>query len=1001
MDNNFIFQFLGDDPENVKNINQTLFDIQRSTFNELLAAQRALCGVRKYTKNFSDGEYYRNVRYVFDVPYTFIGSGKRIDHRYSDFYKKEIPVDAIYMRPDLFDFVPIVFVDGRLYDNFYVVAMEDYTQIRFGVYSGRRSDFTDGFTLPEITNFISSDTKITIVFMPLYKYTAGSLSYNTLTSGRFELTDDGFISSSNIANGTSPFIFVAGDTDNTTVKGYTVVSTTLTDSTCMFSKAQLPQMTNKKSKHSVYSLYFANNFRKYYVGNSDIPTVTVDVPDSASGPVRCRDIFAGADGWFSLPLGDMPCPVDSILVFRYYSDAPAVYDHDATITLHYPNVYKIDSVADDNDGYIVMAFYNDNISPYKIKLRDELSLYRMFCARIDNSGMASTFADGTVSDYVSTYNPIETNYGIDDYNSGDTAGQPLAYKLETLRNLIYNDPMLYARYLERFVDTIPTYKTIATKEYITDKTRTNTSKDIPSMNTVTFDSPMVVFGVDRFDFSDGVIVIADNKVSTPDHTYITDDTIYVYIDKSNITVGSTIEFYLLTDYTYAKEYILHSGEAVKITLPEFNNVRPEDIYLTTLVGGVSTAVSDYTLCEKIDSNLREILPTDVKISNDYYRPIDNNYFIKYPELYIISGDSLDGVTVTVRTDKFNEVVSATGSAEDYTINRSINSGKRSFMVYRDGRLMSPAASHLSVNVNNDGPHRFRSNVFMDPDTEFSVWHSSEKYNLVAEYHNEDINVKRLRFYQRYLDVEDDEIDGRGGNIYDNQLSSSASSTVANITSLVTNFYYVRNTLPAGKYTIAYSRHDAAVYVNVDLLEGSWIALDDMNSTVMIHYVTPNVEYTSSLELTDDISDSVPITNYAIRAKYVDMTGVLTKPIDFRWYDIYLNGLKLTERDVMILSPYTLLVLVEDDYPDIDCLIYVDLVDFILEWVVPNDELGRDGLDLINPDWEQITPAMVEDYPELMDDNTNLFLNPDMAENIRANIILDPDSEEGYIFPTGE
>lgn len=135
---------------------------------------------------------------------------------------------------------------------------------------------------------------------------------------------------------------------------------------------------------------------------------------------------------------------------------------------------------------------------------------------------------------------------------------------------------------------------------------------------------------------------------------------------------------------------------------------------------------------------------------------------------------------------------------------------------------------------------------------------------------------------------------------------------------------------------------------------------------------------------DDIMNSSQELIEAIesRGRLVDLTGMLSRPLSFEWFDIYMNGLKLTPNDALIIAPYKMIILLEDDYPDIDSFIVIDIMTFIRKHLQM----------LINPDWQQVTEEMKTDFSELVDYNDNIPLDADNTYNIRCNVMLTPTTE---------
>lgn len=163
---------------------------------------------------------------------------------------------------------------------------------------------------------------------------------------------------------------------------------------------------------------------------------------------------------------------------------------------------------------------------------------------------------------------------------------------------------------------------------------------------------------------------------------------------------------------------------------------------------------------------------------------------------------------------------------------------------------------------------------------------------------------------------------------------------------------------------------------------------------------------------------------------VDLTGKISKPLNFKWYDIYLNGLKMDESTVEFIAPYIMIIknvntirnleLYEknldnttwaDGYPTSD--ISKEIFDEIINDIESDlDEIPDDmedilddrivdmigfleeyifNLKLINPDLKQITNIMLRHYPELFDEKKSIFMNPDKIQfPIEGSIYFQPD-----------
>ena len=202
----------------------------------------------------------------------------------------------------------------------------------------------------------------------------------------------------------------------------------------------------------------------------------------------------------------------------------------------------------------------------------------------------------------------------------------------------------------------------------------------------------------------------------------------------------------------------------------------------------------------------------------------------------------------------------------------------------------------------------------------------------------------------------------------------------------------------------------------------------------------------NLFMTKNIGDNfiIDITPYKYKSVYeqseidnngfVDLIGILDKPLDFKWYDIYLNGIKLNKNNVQFLSATKMiikniqttknLVILEKDRdneifsiketppPLIDKVLGIiefrnmitsendDIIDLLPD--IMQDVFSLFDVDLynfynlylkfmfINPDIEQITIEMKEQFINLFKDSDILLLNPDIYSNSETYLELNPD-----------
>lgn len=168
--------------------------------------------------------------------------------------------------------------------------------------------------------------------------------------------------------------------------------------------------------------------------------------------------------------------------------------------------------------------------------------------------------------------------------------------------------------------------------------------------------------------------------------------------------------------------------------------------------------------------------------------------------------------------------------------------------------------------------------------------------------------------------------------------------------------------------------------------------------------------------------------------YVDLTGIISRPIDLRWYDIYLNGRRLYKDQLEVISA-TKLFLVnvgntinlniyqkdrDEEYftiggsgSPIDSMLenvdgffqdvykahesLTDIYDDIINTIVDSTEvdlvnffhLYMRGF-LINPDLDQITDEMRSKFPNLFVLEEPFFINPDDNPEAKSVLHMNPD-----------
>ena len=211
-----------------------------------------------------------------------------------------------------------------------------------------------------------------------------------------------------------------------------------------------------------------------------------------------------------------------------------------------------------------------------------------------------------------------------------------------------------------------------------------------------------------------------------------------------------------------------------------------------------------------------------------------------------------------------------------------------------------------------------------------------------------------------------------------------------------------------------------------------------------------IEFGREFEIGDEfIIEAVPYkmkevyySRYNNTNKIIDLYGMIDKPLDLKWFDIYLNGRKLMKSNIEIISPCKMILrnvksaknlsIVQNDRDDDEWYGFyspTDIIDKILneenfienpenqdtepDIITPGKDTEEDLLydfwirflslfGFINPDWSQIPKKVVRWYTGLFIEPNNIFfIQPDNGvETAKYVRTINPD-EKNLVSVNGE
>lgn len=169
--------------------------------------------------------------------------------------------------------------------------------------------------------------------------------------------------------------------------------------------------------------------------------------------------------------------------------------------------------------------------------------------------------------------------------------------------------------------------------------------------------------------------------------------------------------------------------------------------------------------------------------------------------------------------------------------------------------------------------------------------------------------------------------------------------------------------------------------------------------------------------------------------YVDLKNYVDKPFDLKWYDIYLNGIKLTKRNIDIISPTkifiknvsttknlyileknrdTEIINILDNVTSFNDILWDSIPEFQaflknrpeipdeIEDVITQtiDDMSADlmsfystvisSINFINPDILQLSTSDITEYPSIFLSGDTVFLNPDNGFESTNYMEINPD-----------
>lgn len=922
----FKYNALKNNTFNLKAVEKSLDESKMSGYQYLRQFQLDSTGYKRFdfgmqdiyrTNKINHNWKYVPRRWLFYIDHEFINVGKRIAYKRSALYEKDLSYNDVINHPELFDDSFLVFVDGKLYtEGVKILCKEDKTYM---IFECKEKPNEVGFPINDMREYLINNVNVSIIFVP-------NVGIKNISTNGYKVKR------------------------SNNYEGIPLRTLNLSDKAVYDDKT----LTYVKFNNEVISTPTTVEFttRGIYVDHDTVQYTIDSNPKDTSFTIQIiplRYLFdkitvGNQNKWFELPLQNYPIAVENCLVF----DMNGNFLHDAKVKHYYPNIYSIENIDEiiDTMEVQVYVFYYKRESV--LKHEDMLSTYHKYV-----TDYFEKYKDGTINPLIKDFDPEVVDYSIKDFNNHESYDKHFRYKIIKMREFIKVDVNNFRRYLNNLGLRNNYYYVDVTNINLEERKRIDNSDT--GLVLQEFDEEMYMF-VFRNDFRgmyDKLLIHVDGIRYETLNIFETDKYDFVYIPCGLVKEDTVIEIEKLTE-----------------VLKEFEFTATEDI-ITMDIGEFAvrnkTLFNDLFLVDKETSHYLD--PGDYEIIYPFEAEL-NDITEKHKVDYILSDSSyyqIDELTdTTVTIGKYDEIEEEATSSKIITNDEISEEGDK---------------YELNINIENQDANFTQFNG-----TDEVVKYVKSKDDPLVEY------CFRIRGNKVVLDILNrNSVSSVSGEI-DDEIEAFSLDDVflpcpRKVKLKITNPEYIGKQLvlhikknfryaamevqeePELLEPIIFSadmkndRRYIRVYRNGRLvprhLGGVKFPLDYSVGEMEVYPgTTRNINDKIIVELMPYMMNQVCYLETIPKDQVIDLTGLIDKPFDFKWHDIYINGRKLAKKEVEIISANRIKLLKTDSLRwleivensrDKEYFGFVPVLD-ILDNIFENDEEFRNAVnDSINPD----------------------------------------------------
>lgn len=560
--------------------------------------------------------------------------------------------------------------------------------------------------------------------------------------------------------------------------------------------------------------------------------------------------------WLTYDKHNMPIPKDNNIIFMRKDTNYFPNDGSVELKEYYPNVFEI--INPYNYNLVILSLYEHNTTNDHIYYDDECRLY----SRMHN--IFSEYENDNIPREIKEFKPLPWDYSISDFIAKksykdidfDNDWDSFIYKMEIISVMLKKWALLYEEYQKRTYGFLNGwYHNLGKFDNVDRKIRTNVIEDI---NEVGFDYK---FKEDQYVFTylkdestgevNSFCFFIDGKYTIPTKIVVYRGIQYVYFPKRLFRPDSVVEV-----ERFDGNYFYRT-----VQLPSVDSIENTSIPLTT--NDNRLFVNDKEKKE-VDIDINESTVEDV-IGEDGAVPDINvnetGFDIKNDPSF------LKGTTISLD-----------GLLKSSTVANSL------FLVDPLGNFVNQTQVRVFV------LDRELGDVEVDLDKSVFIIEKDSKLKLVPvnyDYNEITLCCNNITYQYKEKESGDDFLYGREMEVNLNY-RKNIGKVKKDIAHRLRIFNHEGRLIPKRSYNVyAYNNYNDHPQFNVPINYGT-------NEDLTISYIG----YDERLIYH---GETIPNTGF------IDLRGVLTRPFNLAYHDLYLDGYRLTKYDIEMITPFSFVI----------------------------------------------------------------------------------------------